>query len=365
VTLEKLSPEGRKLVQDTRDIIDTASLLVQEKNADELFQTFVWHTRTLELDTLKPGDLGEGVDVNQEKLKKDGEQGECSYMRSLGVRDDSIDAYIDLGCDPIAVRHLRTLLSLILTNSEVRKLLQDFSTIGRDLLAKTAVKTAETVAPSNEALENVDQSAPNDQFVTEKGRNVGPGETPVLEARVPGTGHTIVQHPKEDEAIVRSEEGTERPIGEIKAEGIDRYQQFRAQGAATGNQALGDSRSQARDLQNAESLEETEVKKQGMMDRVRQMRVSLFDYFDRINSPSSPISLLRTMSGYVFFSGHLVYHGDSDRAIRMDYLIAFPNNTRTSPTTSSRGAGSSSLKSISLKSGAINLSSAVKRYSDF
>jgi hypothetical protein len=275
VTLEKLSAEGRKLVQDTRDIIDTASLLVEEKNADELFQAFVWHTRTLELDTLKPGDLGEGVDVNQEKLKKDGEQGECSYMRLLGARDDSTNVYIDLECDTIAVRHLRTLLSLILTNSEVRKLLQDFSTIGRDLLAKTAAKAAQTIAPSNEALENVDQSAPNDRFVTEKGRNVGLGETPVLEARVPVTGHTIVQHPKEDEAIVRSEEGTERPFGEIKAEGVERYQQFRAQGATTGNQVLGESQSRARDLQNAESPEEVEVKKQGVMDRVRQMRVRL------------------------------------------------------------------------------------------
>ena len=193
------------------------------------------------------------------------------------ARDDSTDAYINLDCDTIAVRHLRTLLSLILTNSEVRKLLQDFSTIGRDLLAKTAAKAAETIAPSNEALENVDQSAPNDQFVTEKGRNVGPGETPVLEARVPGTGHTIVQHPKEDEAIVRTEEGRERPIGEVKAEGIDRYQQYRAQGVTAGNQVLGESQSHARDLQNAESSEEVEAKKQGMMDRVRQMRVSCFD----------------------------------------------------------------------------------------
>lgn len=145
------------------------------------------------------------------------------------------------------------------------------------MLAKTAAKAAENIAPSNEALENVDQSAPNDQFVTEEGRKAGPGETPVLEARVPGTGHTIAQHPKEDEAIVKSEEGRERPIGEVKAEGKEKYQQFRAQGATTGNQVLEESQSQARDLQNSESPEEVEVKKQGMMDRVRQMRVSFFD----------------------------------------------------------------------------------------
>jgi hypothetical protein len=40
----------------------------------------------------------------------------------------------------LAVRHLRTILSLVLTNSEVRKLLSDFSLIGRDLLTRGASK---------------------------------------------------------------------------------------------------------------------------------------------------------------------------------------------------------------------------------
>lgn len=30
--------EGKKLVQDVRDIIKTAGLMVEQKNADELFQ---------------------------------------------------------------------------------------------------------------------------------------------------------------------------------------------------------------------------------------------------------------------------------------------------------------------------------------
>ena len=35
----------------------------------------------------------------------------------------------------IALKHLRTLLNLILTNSDVRRLLSDISLIGRDLLS--------------------------------------------------------------------------------------------------------------------------------------------------------------------------------------------------------------------------------------
>ena len=38
----KLSPEGRRLTQDVRDVIETARVMVQRKNADELFQNFMW-----------------------------------------------------------------------------------------------------------------------------------------------------------------------------------------------------------------------------------------------------------------------------------------------------------------------------------
>jgi hypothetical protein len=51
-----------------------------------------------------------------------------------------------------AAKHLRTLLSLVATNSEARKLLSDFSLIGRDLLSKGASKAAEGLAPDQERL---------------------------------------------------------------------------------------------------------------------------------------------------------------------------------------------------------------------
>jgi hypothetical protein len=41
VEIDKLSPEGHKLIQDAHDIVETARLMVQEKNADGLFQNFV------------------------------------------------------------------------------------------------------------------------------------------------------------------------------------------------------------------------------------------------------------------------------------------------------------------------------------
>ncbi|KAF8983944.1 hypothetical protein BDQ17DRAFT_1437200 [Cyathus striatus] len=62
-----------------------------------------------------------------------------------------------------AIKHLCTLLSLILTISQVHKLLTDFSLIGCDLLSHSLSKAASSLAPSPD---HVDESAPNDQFIT-------------------------------------------------------------------------------------------------------------------------------------------------------------------------------------------------------
>jgi hypothetical protein len=59
IEVDKLSPDGKKLIQDTKDIIGTARLIVAQKNVDELFQNFVWHTRDVDTTKIKrdPKDL--------------------------------------------------------------------------------------------------------------------------------------------------------------------------------------------------------------------------------------------------------------------------------------------------------------------
>ncbi|KAH9952567.1 hypothetical protein BGW80DRAFT_1420325 [Lactifluus volemus] len=144
VDQDQLSPEGRKLIQDCRDIIETARLIIQEKNADELFQGFMWNTNSVDLDVAKKEDPKKVLPVEKSKVQDDGRQ---------------------------AARHLRTLGNLIATNSEVRKILSDFSVIGRDILARAASHVADSVCPNSDALANVDRPAPSDQFET-AGSNV-------------------------------------------------------------------------------------------------------------------------------------------------------------------------------------------------
>ncbi|KAJ7084656.1 hypothetical protein B0H15DRAFT_888282 [Mycena belliarum] len=135
---KKLSPEGRKLVGDIRDILTSFSTLVQDKNKDEILQRFVWATRGVDTSTMAPTD-GHKEKGNQEldKAKRDAQQ---------------------------AAHHLRTLLSIVLTNGEMRKLLTDAGTVGRDLLSKGAAKAAEAVAPHPDQLQRADDPAPQDHF---------------------------------------------------------------------------------------------------------------------------------------------------------------------------------------------------------
>ncbi len=149
---DALSPDGQHLARDAHDICETLRRLIAQKNADELLQNFVWHTGDARLDRARERKEKAPPPIAGEGERTDGEQ---------------------------ALRHLRTLLSLVFTNAEVRKLAADMGVVGRDLLARGAEKVAEAVRPTEERLRTVDQPGPEHKFRTEEGGEVGPGETPV------------------------------------------------------------------------------------------------------------------------------------------------------------------------------------------
>ncbi|KAG1727557.1 uncharacterized protein EDB91DRAFT_1315896 [Suillus paluster] len=247
---KKLSPDGRKLIQDAREIIETARLIVKDKNHDELFQNFVWNTRDVSFDSAKTDPSAAGP-VDRAKIDEDRQT---------------------------AVRHLRTILSLILTNSEVRKLLSDFSVIGRDLLAMGASKAAEKLRPGEEELAHVNEAAPQDEFVTKGGRKVGSGETPVLEAKVPGTSTVVEQHPRADDAEVTTGDGEQESgkqlVGETRSavEGVKGVAKDKSSQAKDTTQGKVDEALQQGNLEGVSpdySSSDTEGKKQGIKERFR------------------------------------------------------------------------------------------------
>jgi hypothetical protein len=73
VDVNKLSPAGKKLIEDVRDVIETARVIVAEKNKDELVQGFVWDTRNTKWDQHRVGK--DDVPLSQDQASSDGQQG--------------------------------------------------------------------------------------------------------------------------------------------------------------------------------------------------------------------------------------------------------------------------------------------------
>jgi Family of unknown function (DUF5923) len=88
-------------------------------------------------------------------------------------------------------------LSLILTNSEARKLLSDVSLIGRDLFARGAVKIADAARPDPEALARVDEAAPSSDWKPSDGQVRTTEQSLTLSSETPGRSEQTVEQLKD------------------------------------------------------------------------------------------------------------------------------------------------------------------------
>lgn len=202
VDLDKLSPDGKLLVEDVRDILETARMIIAEKNDGELFQNFAFSTRK--------GDPSRGAKSKSELMPAD-------------KKDFQQDA-------SEAAAHLRTLITLFATNSEARKLLSDFGFVARDIFATGAAKVADKAKPSEQQLNQIDKSAPSGEWISADGQKVGKNTTPELQIKGPN-GTEFRAHPKDDprDARVTGTDGQTRSAGDAYSEAQDKKNQLQQQ----------------------------------------------------------------------------------------------------------------------------------------
>ncbi|KAL9113147.1 MAG: hypothetical protein Q9227_002759 [Pyrenula ochraceoflavens] len=124
----KLSEEGQKLVADLRDVINKAKLLLLTKNEGNVLQDFIWQTQKISGGDAK----APNAPVDKETARQHGDQ---------------------------ALEGLRTLGTLILSNGQFRKLLNDATILIRDMAGDAATNTASRVKPSEEQLSQIDAAA--------------------------------------------------------------------------------------------------------------------------------------------------------------------------------------------------------------
>jgi hypothetical protein len=125
---DKLSSDGKQLVADFRDVVEQAKILLLTKNEGNLLQDFIWQTQKI-----SGGDAAvPGAPVDKDTAKQHGNE---------------------------ALEGLRTLGTLIISNGQFRKLLNDAATLLRSIAGDAASKTANKVQPSEEALNRLDEPA--------------------------------------------------------------------------------------------------------------------------------------------------------------------------------------------------------------
>lgn len=124
----KLSSEGQALVKDFRDVVKQAKHLLLSKNEGNLLQDFIYQTTQF-----NPNAVGTpNAPVDKETAKQHGDK---------------------------ALEGLRTLGTLIITNGQFRKLLNDSVLLLRDIAGDAAQNAAGKVRPSEEQLSQIDRPA--------------------------------------------------------------------------------------------------------------------------------------------------------------------------------------------------------------
>ncbi|UKZ96794.1 uncharacterized protein TrAFT101_011570 [Trichoderma asperellum] len=129
----KLSDDGKLLVEDAREVIKLTKQLLLSKNHGNLIQDFIW--QTTHYDT-------KGVKSPNSSLTKDA---------ATRDKDDALEG-------------LRTLGTLLITNGQFRKLLQDASILLRDMIGDGAMNAANKIRPSDEQLGQMDEAAPDNTW---------------------------------------------------------------------------------------------------------------------------------------------------------------------------------------------------------
>lgn len=130
---EKLSSEGKVILEDFRHVVEEAKRLLLVKNGDQALQEFIWNATQLN----QKGGLQTGVPgapVDKDTASRDAQQG---------------------------LEGLKTLGQLIITNGQFRKLLNDATTLLREIAGDAATKSASKVNPPEDQLRRIDDPAPD------------------------------------------------------------------------------------------------------------------------------------------------------------------------------------------------------------
>ncbi|KAI1653220.1 hypothetical protein F4813DRAFT_393904 [Daldinia decipiens] len=125
---KRLSPEGQELVAELKDVVTQAKKLLLSKNEGNLLQDFIWQTQQFDPNAVSVPN----APIDKNTAKQHGDK---------------------------VLEGFRTLGTLIITNGQFRKLLNDATILLRDIAGDAATNAANKVRPAGEDLSQIDRPA--------------------------------------------------------------------------------------------------------------------------------------------------------------------------------------------------------------
>ncbi|KAK9467998.1 hypothetical protein V1512DRAFT_124806 [Lipomyces arxii] len=135
----KLSDEGRGLVKDFASMCDKAKILLLSKNSDNLFQEFVWHSSKM-------------ANIDHNDLAKSNSADYSDKDNATLIESNDV------------IKGMKDLGTLIITNGQFRKLLNDAVILLRDMATDVGTKAADKLRPNEDQLNQIDEPAPDDTW---------------------------------------------------------------------------------------------------------------------------------------------------------------------------------------------------------
>lgn len=263
----KLSQEGRVLIQDLRDVIEKAKILLLTKNQGNLIQDFIWQAQISGTGSAS----SPNAPIGRDTAKQHGNQ---------------------------ALDGLRTLGTLIISNGQFRKLLNDLQLLARDIAGDAASKAADRVNPSEDELNQIDEPEEDDTW-----------------------------HDTPDAGELKNKAKAHKPFGRegIKQAGQEARETANQQGGGIGSKISAAAKTGANSLRKQgeentpdDSQDKASRKKEEVKDRAREARGKTKDYFkEKIPEERRDQAIYRLKKMIVEIQGHPEYQRAIDTLLSL------------------------------------------------
>lgn len=264
-----LSKEGRLLVQDLRNVLNEAKILLLSKNREESIQQFVYLTSNADPQVANNID----APVSKDVAKRDG--------------DKALDS-------------LKTLGMLMITNGQFRKLINDIGLLAQDMTADAVAKaqsaagiSPERIRPDGDKLQQIDEPAPDNTWHDKPDFEGAKAKAKDMVGTVKNAAQQQKERAQQADGVVS--DGQAREAQEKKDEGANKAQQKKDELQDKAGEKKEQLKQDTKDYLEEKIPEE---RRDAAIERLKKMVVEIQDHEDYNDAIETLLDLAESYQGY-------------------------------------------------------------------